>query len=221
MNIEKKLITSNNKGKANQNNPQYIVLHDTANYKASAGADNHYKWLQNHNDLEVSAHVFVDDHKAIQVIEYTTPAWHTGKLYVPKPKVPKCTNYNSIGVEFCVNEDSNLTQTLLNTVAVVSQLMTTFNIPIEHVITHQMSAGKECPMTFIRNPQLYEQFIHNLSNQHTSKENPDFTKALTYLKTYGVINSPEYWQKQGQVVPYLTDLICNMYRVLQKSNRGK
>lgn len=219
MNIEKKLITSNNKGKAGGNRPRFIVLHDTGNSKQSANASAHYNWLQNTPNTNASAHVFVDDQRALQVIDYHTPAWHTGKLYVSKPQVPDCSNYNSIGIEFCIHAGSNLAQTLQNTVEVVSQLMTEFHIPLDHVITHQMSAGKKCPGTFINNPHLYEQFMKDLKAAvDHSKVNPTLLKALAYLKEQGITNSPEYWIEKAQTVQYLDDLICNTYHAMIKSD---
>lgn len=222
MQIQKKLITSSNKGKANGNRPRFIVLHDTGNTGATADAMNHYRWLQNTPNTNASAHVFVDDHEAIQVIEYTTPAWHTGKLYVNKPQVPECSNFNSIGIEFCINQGGNLTKTLSNTISVVAQLMRQFGIPLSRVITHQMSAGKQCPSTFIKNPSLYNQFRLDLKKLVEGKQATDreITEAITYLHEKGVIASPSYWLNQIKETEYLSGLILNMYHALRKA-KGK
>ena len=162
----------------------------------------------------------MDDHQAIQIIPFTTPAWHTGKLYISKPKVPDCTNYNSIGIEFCINQDGNLTKTLSNTVNVVAQLMTQFKIPIENVITHQMAAGKECPGTFIKNPSLYNQFMQSLK-QVTEEVDQEVANALAYLKKKGITNTPNYWLNKIKEVAYLRELILNMENALRQIEERK
>ena len=219
MQIQKKLITSNNKGKANGNRPRFIVIHDTGNSNATADAMNHYNWLQNTPNTNASAHVFVDDHQAIQVIEYTTPAWHTGKLYVNKPQVPECSNFNSIGIEFCVNQNGDLIKTLSNTISVIAQLMKQFGIPLSRVITHQMSAGKKCPSTFIKSPTLYNQFMLDLKKLVEEKQATDkeITNAITYLQQEGVITTPSYWLNQIKETEYLSELILNMSYALRKA----
>lgn len=217
MEILKKLITSNNKGKAQANFPKYIVIHDTGNSNRTANAENHYNWLENNNGLDRSAHIFVDDHVAIQVIDFFTPAWHTGKLYVSKPQVIGVTNFNSVGIEFCINADGDLTRTLLNTVAVVKKLMVELDIPVDRVITHQMSSGKSCPSTFIKNMNLWSQFKKDLVTGSTNDE--QIIKALKYLEQEKVINSVAYWQNQISKVDYLDGLILNMYARL-KNERG-
>lgn len=221
MNIAHSYITQeSNHGKANQNKPKYIVIHDTGNTNPTADADNHASWLNSTPNTGRSAHIFVDDHQAIQIIPFTTPAWHTGKLYISKPKVPDCTNYNSIGIEFCINQDGNLTKTLSNTVNVVAQLMTQFKIPIENVITHQMAAGKECPGTFIKNPSLYNQFMQSLK-QVTEEVDQEVANALAYLKKKGITNTPNYWLNKIKEVAYLRELILNMENALRQIEERK
>lgn len=219
MQIETMFITTNNKGATGKNTPKYIVIHDTGNTKKSAGALNHYNWLQNNNDLGRSAHVFVDSTRAIQVIPYTTPAYHIGVRYVEKPEVSDCTNANSIGVEFCINADGNLTQTLTNLVAVVRQLMTLFNIPVDNVITHHMSAGKNCPGTFMKNPSLYTDFKKQLT-QCTINE-AALIVALNYLREKGVTNAPGYWITKAREIDNVQGLILNMYQALKKAYEGR
>ena len=214
MQIKKQFITSHNKGAAGRNHPKYIVIHDTGNQKNGAGAKNHYIWLQTHEDTNQSAHIFVDDHEAIQVIPFDTPAWHTGKLYTEHPVVSDCTNFNSIGIEFCINQDGDLVKTLSNLVIVTKQVMQQTNIPLERVITHQMSSGKACPGTFVRNPSLYKKFRLDLKG-NTSQA---VIQAIHYLQAQGVTRSPDYWLEKIKEIEFLEGLILNMYQVLKKAN---
>ena len=205
--IETHFITTNNKGKKGQNHPTYIVIHDTGNKSDTADAMNHYKWLQGNENTGASAHVFIDDHLAVQVIEYDTPAWHTGKRYLPYPKVPECTNFNSIGVEFCVNKGSNLDKTLEHTAEVVARLMKQFNIPLDKVITHQMSSGKECPRTFIEHPEYFNQLRKRLQGEPVDAK---AYEAIAFLASESVMNNASYWKEHLNDVPYLGELFINM-----------
>lgn len=215
MNIQSQFIM-HNKGKKGANHPKYIVIHDTGNIKNGAGAKNHYTWLQTHEDTNQSAHIFVDDHEAIQVIPFDTPAWHTGKLYTEHPVVPDCTNFNSIGIEFCVNQDGDLAKTLSNLVIVTKQVMKQTHIPLERVITHQMSAGKKCPATFIRNPSLYKKFRMDLQQTEATIVSPETIEAVRYLQQAGVMKTPDYWLKKIKEIEFLEGLILNMYHALKK-----
>ena len=220
MQITEQFISEqSNHGKANANQPTYIVIHDTGNTSPTADADNHQAWLNSTPKTGRSAHIYVDDHQAIQIIPFNTPAWHTGKLYVERPQVPACNNFNSIGIEFCVNSQGNLTQTLSNLVDVVAQVMRMFNIPLSRVITHQMSSGKICPMTFVRNPMLYKEFMANLKKATT--EDVELTDALNYLKEKGVVNTPSYWLNHIYKIEYLRELFLNMNQVLKEIEGGK
>ena len=209
--IETHLITTNNKGKKGQNHPTYIVIHDTGNKSDTANAMNHYKWLQGNENTGASAHVFVDDHMAVQVIEYDTPAWHTGKRYLPYPKVPECTNLNSIGVEFCVNKGSDLEKTLEHTAEVIALLMNEYRIPLDKVITHQMSSGKECPRTFIEHPEYFKQLRERLQIVPAHSQ---AYEAIAFLASETVLNSADYWLKHLKDIPYLEELFINMAHVI-------
>lgn len=216
MELEKLFITnSTNMGKPNNNEPTFIVIHDTGNTSKTAGAYNHRQWLQNTNNTKRSAHIYVDSKRAIQTIPFTTPAWHTGVLYVAHPEVPTCTNFNSVGIEFCINADGNIEQTIANTLLVTQKVMDELHIPYARVITHQQSSGKDCPGTFINNPKLKDLFFNSLFAR-TAKNNKDeaLSIALDVLQNHKVTNSKAYWFAQAQDVKHLRQLIINMANVL-------
>lgn len=219
MNLEKIFITNEtNQGKANTNHPYYIVIHDTGNTDPTAGAYNHYLYIQNHDNTNRSAHIYVDSQRAIQTMPFSTPAWHTGKWYVDQPEVAACTNYNSVAIEFCVNQDGNLEQTIVNTIYITQQVMKQLNIPFARIITHQQSSGKDCPMTFIKSPKLKELFFSSLYKQ-TLVNDLVLQKALEQLEAHKVINSKDYWYAKAQDVKYLRGLIVNMATALKGAKK--
>ncbi len=111
--ITKKLIAYNfTKG---GNSKKYIVIHDTGNYKAKANAINHYKYF-NGGHRGSSAHYFVDDKTILQVVKDNDIAWHSGVKYGYKVPRNEVNNRNSIGVEMCVNLDSDYETAFKNTI---------------------------------------------------------------------------------------------------------
>ncbi|HID0815689.1 TPA: peptidoglycan recognition protein family protein [Clostridium botulinum] len=120
----------------------YIVVHDTGNSGKGAGVDNHFTFF-NGADRQSSADFFVDDRKIGQfnpdLKNYYM--WHCGD----GGGAYGITNRNSIGVEICINSDSNYNQAVNNAVELVQYLMRTFNIPASKVVRHYDASRKNCP----------------------------------------------------------------------------
>lgn len=125
---------------------RFIVVHDTGNYRAGANAINHYKYFSGGNRNR-SAHYFVDDREIVQIIDPKYAAWHCGD----NTSRNGCNNLNSIGVELCVNSDSNRIAAKSNLIRLVHFLMIKYNIPPERVIRHYDVTGKLCPKSMIDN----------------------------------------------------------------------
>ncbi|AXH71090.1 putative endolysin [Bacillus phage BSP38] len=118
------------------NTKQYIVIHETANTKAGADAENHAKLQRNGNSRDASWHYTVDDKEAVQSFPDNVKCWHAGSSY----------NNNSIGIEICVNSDGNFKQAVKNAAELTKSLMQKYGIPKSHVITHREASGwKDCP----------------------------------------------------------------------------
>lgn len=125
---------------------KFIVVHDTGNKNIGAGAINHYKYFAG-GDRQASAHYFVDDKGVVQIIEDAHASWHCGdgrgKFGI--------TNTNSIGIEICVNPDSNYNIALDNTIVLIRELMSYYNIPKRCVVRHFDASGKICPKSMSEN----------------------------------------------------------------------
>ena len=61
------------------------------------------------------------------------------------------TNRNSVGIEFCINVDSDRDKTLERTAQLVRELMQELNIPIERVVRHYDASRKNCPQSMSGN----------------------------------------------------------------------
>ena len=133
---------------------RYIVVHDTGNPSRGANATAHYNYF-NGGDRSSSADFFVDDTQVLCVNDYYKYyTWHCGD---GRGKYG-ITNRNSVGIEFCINVDSDRNKTLERTAQLVRELMQELNIPIDRVVRHYDASRKNCPQSMSGNgwAQWYE-----------------------------------------------------------------
>lgn len=144
VNIQKKLIKYNYSSR-NGKKIENIVIHDTGNKKKGAGANNHFLYF-NGGNRSASAHYFVDDKEIIQLVEDSNAAWHVGD---GKGKFG-ITNSNSIGIEICVNSDSDYDKAVQNTIELTKYLMNLHSVPLERVVRHYDASRKNCPASMAK-----------------------------------------------------------------------
>lgn len=126
---------------------RYIVVHDTGNPSRGANATAHYNYF-NGGDRSSSADFFVDDTQVLCVNDYYKfYTWHCGDGHGKYG----ITNRNSVGIEFCINVDSDRDKTLERTAQLVRELMQELNIPIERVVRHYDASRKNCPQSMSGN----------------------------------------------------------------------
>ena len=126
---------------------KYIVVHDTGNPSRGANATAHYNYF-NGGDRSSSADFFVDDTQVLCVNNYYKYyTWHCGDGHGKYG----ITNRNSVGIEFCINVDSDRDKTLERTAQLVRELMQELNIPIDRVVRHYDASRKNCPQSMSGN----------------------------------------------------------------------
>ena len=126
---------------------KYIVVHDTGNPSRGANATAHYNYF-NGGDRSSSADFFVDDTQVLCVNDYYKfYTWHCGDGHGKYG----ITNRNSVGIEFCINVDSDRDKTLERTALLVRELMQELNIPIDRVERHYDASRKNCPQSMSGN----------------------------------------------------------------------
>ena len=118
------------------NGKKYIVIHETANTRKGANADAHARLQASGNSRQASWHYQVDDKEIVQSFSDDAQCWHAGNKYY---------NQNSIGIEICVNSDSDFKKAVDNAVELTKHLMDKYNIPTNNVIQHHQVSGKNCP----------------------------------------------------------------------------
>lgn len=126
---------------------KYRVIHETDNFEKGVGAANHATFLENNNKSPTSWHYTVDDKEIYHHIPDDERANHAGD---------KEGNDYGIGIELCVNEDSDFNQTFDNATKLVAYLLKSYNLDISAIKTHHDFTGKECPHNILKNKRLGE-----------------------------------------------------------------
>ena len=149
-------LINNNRPKRKLKELRGIVIHWTANVSKGANAQAHYKYFNNAY-RGASAHYFVDDKQVVQLIPDDEVAWHVGdsiklsRLPIRAKYVPKGGNPNDyfIGVEMCMNADSDQQRVINSTVQLVTTLMMKYGLTKDQVVRHYDITGKDCPKMFV------------------------------------------------------------------------
>lgn len=128
-------------------NIKYIVIHDTGNPSAGAGATAHKKYFLT-TERKASADFLVEEDTVIKLNNYLKYfTWHCGdgrgKFGI--------TNSNSIGIEMCINKGSNYQKTVNNTIKLTYKLMKELGIDEKHVVRHYDASRKRCPGSMMAN----------------------------------------------------------------------
>lgn len=182
---------------------KYIVIHYTAN---DGDTDENNGLYFKNNDVDASAHYFVDDDSITSSVPENYIAWHCGGK---KYKHPECRNANSIGIEICDDVKNGViypsAKTIQNVLDLTKSLMKKYNIPKENIIRHFDVTGKHCPAYWVDNAKWKSEFWNKLTVELTSAndiawelnhsyfpitEMERFVKALEEAKRN---NSSLYW----------------------------
>lgn len=155
-----KLLTPYNYKNGNVNRIKYIVIH----YVGSTGGAKANCEYYASKYIGSSAHYYIGFNGEIwQSVEDKNIAWHCGTK--GKYYHSNCRNYNSIGIELCVRNKGNKSDTskdwyfedntIKSAIQLTKELMKKYNIPIENVIRHYDVTHKICPNPFVYNHTKY------------------------------------------------------------------
>lgn len=240
MNIIKKQIAYN-RSKRNEK-IKYIVIHDTGNKGKGANASSHFNYF-NGGNRNSSADFFVDDIQIIRVNDYNIYyTWQCGD----GEGEYGITNSNSIGIEICVNSDSDYAKAYNNAIELTKQLMKELGIPADRVVRHYDASRKNCPASMSGNSwSLWNDFKKKISEsedltmtqyEELKKENKALKNEILALKKVigtiyqSVDEIPEYYDYVKKLVKEGTikgttennlDLAEIMVRTLVIFNREK
>lgn len=138
-----------NKRTSGPGNPcNFITIHETGNEGMGAGAQSHADLQSRLNPREASWHFQVDDEKVIQSFLENIRCWHAGDGNGKG-------NMESIGIEICVNRDSNYKKAVQNAAELTRHLMEKYDIPIANVKQHYDWSEKDCPKNLRKGTKGY------------------------------------------------------------------
>lgn len=139
----------------------YTLDGEVSKIKAPTNSTNNDKILftQDINDLGIYIEIVKEEEKnkdnGKNLFQY-----YIGKTWY-SPTYRKISNYggnfNSIGIESCVNKDTDVHYTWQKTAKLVAKLMDENNFGIDAVVQHHYFSGKNCPQT-IRTASKWEYF---------------------------------------------------------------
>lgn len=136
---------------------KYVVIHETGNPSAGAGAHSHSLYLQTGSSGETSWHYTVDDHEIYHHIPDNEVAWHAGDR-----ETPDGGNLCGIGVELCVNEGGDFEKTFDNGARLTAFLLKRHHLGIGDIRQHGDFIQKNCPQT-IRENSRWQEFLERVS----------------------------------------------------------
>lgn len=147
---------------------KYIVIHDTANKSAGAGAANHAAYLQNlarANTKYLSWHFTVDDKAIYQHLPANEVSWNAGD----GEKGPG--NVNGIAIEICVNPESDFGTAVHNAAQLTASLLKEYGLNMDAVKQHHDFSGKDCPHD-IRAMGLWNVFLADVKSEYGATAAP-------------------------------------------------
>ena len=139
--INQKLVPAGAKNNPNKNMPavDYITIHNTGNYEASATAKMHVDYQYNGSGgREASWHYTVDADSVWQSFDDRRMCWHAGDGAGPG-------NTTSIGIEICVNDKANFARACDNAAQLAAALLHRHGLTVDRVVQHNHWSGKNCP----------------------------------------------------------------------------
>ena len=117
-------------------------------------------------------------------------------------------NRNSIGIESCVNEGSDLWWTWQKTAQLVADIMVRQNLDITRVRGHHFFTAKNCPQPMLENDlEIWYEFLELVEAEY---------ELLTKYQGYEVSivsNNPEIVNKYGRVVKQPSESTCVTYTI--------
>ncbi len=197
------------------NNIKYIVIHNTATVEESTDAERYNYRMHNMNG-ESSWHYTVDENVIYHSLADSVVGFHSGASH----------NYQSIGIEICVNGapyvsenkfvfsggaydnwvNTRFRKSLRNTAVLVAELLTRYGLSTDAVIQHYDVTAKDCPLWMrANNSALWKEFL-GLVEHYYSLINGKTPSRVTQPASNIVI--PDYIRlNNGDVFPVTS--ICS------------
>jgi N-acetylmuramoyl-L-alanine amidase CwlA len=167
------------------NAKKYIVIHETDNFKKGADGLRHARAQYNVN-LGTSVHFYCGSDGIYQTAELDKCVWSVGKKYTNNPNVKDATNYNTINIEICVNEDGDYNVARQNAIELVKWLMAELGLSADRVIRHYDACGKHCPRKMMDNSSLWDNFKKAIVGKKEDADNSKVNKKVLEFQSCAI-----------------------------------
>jgi N-acetylmuramoyl-L-alanine amidase CwlA len=193
--IQQQIIGCNKSVRSIQ--PQWIVIHDTADNGATAQNEHDYF---SGGDRGASADFFVDSNNIIQIIDTDSHySWAIGDGHGMLGKY----NSNSCSIEMCLPSSGYPTEeTIQNTLDLTKYLMNKYGLDINHVIRHYDCSYKNCPASFNQdgNWSKWFEFKDRLANSSDSSWKKGWNKNSTGWWYCTDLTNKYYYKDSWQLI---------------------
>ena len=188
INVTQKYIPINTKRRSGIKNLgiKFIVCHDTGNDGSTAIQNVDY-YIKSANEMEASAHAFVDDLGIIECIPQDEKAWHVQyQSPVDNQIFGLESNDCSLGIELCFSTKGILdsVKAYKNYVEYIVLLMKKYNLTIDKIVGHYTldpSRRTDPVNAFMKIGKTWESFIQDVKIS-LNPGNPTIDRAGTIKK---------------------------------------
>lgn len=191
----------------------YIVVHFTGNDDDTAIGNAKYF---NREDVDVSAHFFVDETQIYQSVELRDVAWHCGTK--GKYYHAKCRNANSFGIEMTTAGAYKVSaKTIENTAYLTAYLCKMLNIKSSevdtYVLRHYDVTHKKCPAQMVSNTKEWTEFKTMVKNILEGKPAKKVATATKTPSATSFFPSRGYFKKgdSGKNVEKINDFFRKVF----------
>lgn len=183
----------------NEDNIQWVVIHDTASSDAGSNANAHANYLYNNSvnqvPLWVSWHYTIDDTNIYQHLPEIERGFHAGdgSTNPGEGSYFGGGNRNGVGIEMSINKDGDLYRTWQRTAKLAVDILVRHDLPVSQQTYHNDFSGKNCPRTLREAGliPLFEQFVEVEYYVKTVHPNA----AIQFSS-----NNPEYLDDNGRII---------------------
>lgn len=161
-----------------QNNPAYVVVHETDNWNRGANANAHARAMANGN-LAGTVHFYVDSGECYQTLDYEDGAWAVGD----GKGAYGITNKNSINIEICVNPESDYYKAVDNCAWLCAKLLKDRGWGTDRLKRHYDASRKHCPRRIL-DEGLWPSFVSKVQAYMggSAVEQPKPTAVKYYVR---------------------------------------
>src|SRR3990167_1944740 len=164
---------------------KFIVEHDTGNLNSTAMQNVNY-FINSANEIEASAHTFIDDINIIECIPLSEKAWHVRRnVNIDNTIYGVDANDWAIGVELCFFTDIERTKkAYANYVQYIKELSQKYNLPRTSHVAHKTldPTRRTDPLNAFKTiGKTWEQFLQDLYPQSNSPKDEIKAKIIALL----------------------------------------